>query len=416
MSPEEDTGNTHHESDIDYWKHPDRSYYVFICLSFLLGFLGADHFYLRSFGTGMQKLLLNLVSFGLWYFWDVLQIIFEGEKIQAHGLNSPFDWIRGIGRGVFAKPLAKGGPKECEVEDESDKEKKRKGKLVIESKKDILVYALLTVMFGVFGLDKFYMGNIYQGLAKVFSVFNIFLFLFGIAWALWDAVHILFFTQSVLKDGITLPPPYSFLFDTIPVKGIFVPEEVCEVERSDDDVKEEANLPFGIKLPMPKIPNIVNMDSFRFLYKELAVPLLKPSVGTTIDKVQQGVAVTEKAIDVGNELASSVPKVASAVTKQIETIANPDKMIDQIKAAAAAKAAERIGAAGDQLKGQVNAAGDKLAAAVPKVPTVPTAASLLQKGGGSEEIGSGPIVAGTLTAIVLAGAVKVVAELLSQKK
>jgi hypothetical protein len=38
----------------------------------------------------------------------------------------------------------------------------------------------------------------------------------------------------------------------------------------------------------------------------------------------------------------------------------------------------------------------------------------LQTGGGSSEVGSGPIIAGTLTAITLAGAVKVIAELLSQ--
>jgi len=42
----------------------------------------------------------------------------------------------------------------------------------------------------------------------------------------------------------------------------------------------------------------------------------------------------------------------------------------------------------------------------------------LQTGGasasGSSDVGSGPIIAGTLTAITLAGAVKVIAELLSQ--
>lgn len=406
MSPESDKGNTapaegkdatHHMSDIDYWKHPERNYYVFIALSFLLGFFGADHFYLRSFGTGMQKGLFNIASFGLWYFWDILQIIYEGEKVKKDGLSSPFDWTRGIGRGIFAEPPKK--------EDE----------MVVRVKKDIVVYALLTVLFGVFGLDKFYMGNFTQGVAKLFSVFNIFLFLFGLAWAVWDSVHVLFFTQDLLKDGITLPPPYSFIFDTIPVKDLFVPEEVSKEDLAKEAAKEKETAGFFSGF-MPKLPNVVNMETFRFLYKELAVPLLKPSVGTTIEKVQKGVEVGEKAVDVGQEVIATVPKVASAVTSQIQTIANPEKMMNQIKAAAEAKVAERVGAAGNQLKGAVDAQGAKLqdaaTAAVP--PSALRVGKALVGGGSDDTIGSGPIVAGTLTAIVLAGAVKVVAELLSQ--
>lgn len=410
MSPESDNGSktTHHMSDIDYWKHPERNYYVFIALSFLLGFFGADHFYLRSFGTGMQKGLFNIASFGLWYFWDILQIIYEGEKVKKDGLSSPFDWTRGIGRGIFAEPPKK--------EDE----------MVVRVKKDIVVYALLTVMFGVFGLDKFYMGQSIQGFAKLFSVFNIFLFLFGIAWAVWDSVHVLFFTQDLIKDGITLPPPYSFIFSTIPVKDLFVPEEISKEDLAKEAAEEKETGGF-LSGFVPKLPNFVNMESFRFLYKELAVPLLKPSVGTTIEKVQKGVEVSEKALDVGQEVVATVPKVAAAVTSQIQTIANPEKMLNQIKAAAEAKVAERVGAAGDQLKGAVDAQGAKLQGAVDSASAAATAAvppsalrvaavgkALVGGGGTDETIGSGPIVAGTLTAIVLAGAVKVVAELLSQ--
>ena len=238
-------------------------------------------------------------------------------------------------------------------------------------------------------------------------------FFFGLAWALYDAVYIVFFTESVLKDGITVPPPYSFFFDTTPVKDLFIPTEIKpegEKGKNGEEKKEEAGLLGGLPLP--------DMDTFRFLYKELAVPLLKPSVGVTIDKVQQGVQLTEKAVDVGQEVVSTVPKVASAVTQQIATVTNPDKMIEQIKAAAAAKAQERLGAAGDAVAAKTAAAGDAVTAALPPVPAgVGKAMSIskaLQSGGGISEVSSGPIIAGTLTAITLAGAVKVIAELLSQ--
>jgi len=406
MSPESDkgvdkktdAGETHHMSDIDYWKHPDRSYYVFICLSFLLGFFGLDHFYLRSFGTGMQKFGFNMISFGLWYFWDVLQIIYEGESVKTKGLSSPFDWTRGIGRGVFAKPLAKG----------------EKPGVTYGAKKDIIVYALLSLMTGLVGLNKFYMGNIWQGVAQIATTFNIITFFFGLAWALYDAVYIIFFTESVLKDGITVPPPYSFLFDTTPVKDLFIPTEIKpEGEKGknekDKDKKEDDGGLLGGLLPALPVPD---MKTFRFLYRELAVPLLKPSVGVTMDKVQEGVALTEKAVDVGQEVVSTVPKVASAVTQQIATVTNPDKMIEQIQAAAAAKAQERLGAAGDALGAKTTAATAAVTGALP--PSAVAIGKALQTGGGSSEVGSGPIIAGTLTAITLAGAVKVIAELLSQ--
>ena len=398
MSPESDkgvgAGETHHMSDIDYWKHPDRSYYVFICLSFLLGFFGLDHFYLRSFGTGMQKFGFNMISLGLWYFWDVLQIIYEGEKVKTKGLSSPFDWTRGIGRGVFAKPLAKG----------------EKPDVTYGAKKDIIVYALLSIFTGLIGMNKFYMGNVWQGVAQIATTFNILTFFFGLAWALYDAVYIVFFTESVLKDGITVPPPYSFFFDTTPVKDLFIPTEIKpegEKGKNGEEKKEEAKTGFlgGLLPPVP----LPDMDTFRFLYRELAVPLLKPSVGVTIDKVQQGVQLTEKAVNVGQEVVSTVPKVASAVTQQIATVTNPDKMIEQIKAAAAAKAQERLGAAGDAMAAKTTAASDAVTGALPA-----GVGKVLQTGGGISEVSSGPIIAGTLTAITLAGAVKVIAELLSQ--
>jgi TM2 domain-containing membrane protein YozV len=102
--------NPHHISDVDTWKHPDRNYYVFAILSILFGLLGMDHFYLRSFHTGIMKIILNVCTFGLWYFWDVTQVVYDGKKIREEGLTSPFDWICGIGRGVFTSPKTDATP------------------------------------------------------------------------------------------------------------------------------------------------------------------------------------------------------------------------------------------------------------------------------------------------------------------
>ena len=82
----------HHVSDVDTWKGSDRNFYIFAILSILFGFIGLDHFYLRSFGTGTQKALTNFATLGLWYWWDIAQVMTQGKKVRTEGLSSPFDW------------------------------------------------------------------------------------------------------------------------------------------------------------------------------------------------------------------------------------------------------------------------------------------------------------------------------------
>jgi len=64
----------------------------------LTGFLGIDHFYLRSPITGIAK-LATLGGFGFWYLWDALQVTTERERVLTLGLTLPFDFMTGIGMG-----------------------------------------------------------------------------------------------------------------------------------------------------------------------------------------------------------------------------------------------------------------------------------------------------------------------------
>lgn len=376
----------HHYSDIDHWRFPERNFYVFIGLSFFLGFFGLDHFYLRSFSTAIQKFVFNLFTFGMWYFWDLVQIVNDSKKVRVEGLNSPFDWIRGIGRGVFIDPVKR-------AEDEKDPNAP-----VIRTKKDFVVYALLTIFCGLFGVDKFYVGLPWQGLTKFFTCFFPLTFLFGWMWVFYDIMHAVIYPDSIVHGAITAPPPYSMVFGMgISGEPLFVPERVSKEQLGAEMVGAGA----GTGASGSLLPGI---DTFRLLYRELAVPLLQPTVGTTIQQVDHNIKVADKAVAVGKELVGTVPKVAAAVTEQMEAVANPDRLMGQIQAAAAAKAAS------------VAATGSG-AATVSAVP-VPG-----QKGGGSSNsrssssmTTSGPIIAGTLSAVVIAGAVKVISELLSDKK
>lgn len=80
---------------------PDRKYKTLWMYS-LLGFLGLDHFYLRSTTTGLLK-LLTLGGFFLWWAWDLLQLWTEKERVLKYGLTTPFDLVKGIGQGMIAE-------------------------------------------------------------------------------------------------------------------------------------------------------------------------------------------------------------------------------------------------------------------------------------------------------------------------
>jgi len=381
----------HHMSDIDFWKHPDRNYYVFVCLSCLMGFIGADHFYLRSFDTAMKKAVVNLFTFGMWYIWDILQIVYDGKKVREEGLNSPFDWIRGIGRGVFVDPVKKAAA--------SDKPAP-----IIRSDKDIVIYTIAAFMGGLFGTDRIYMGQYGIGIVKFIACWNLVTFLFGWAWVLWDAFHAVLYPESIVKGKLEVPIPWNFAFPTgISGEPIFIPREVSVEEQAQEaaasaefwnkglvGIFENISRDFQKGLGLPTF----DLKTFRFLYKELAVPLLQPTVGTAIQKADQGIRLTTKATAVGTELAETAPKIAGAVTSQIAAISDPTKLMGQIQAAAAAKAAERA----------------------PGLAAIQTGGSGGGGGGGGSSSSSGPIIAGTLAAITLAGAAKVMVELLSHKK
>ena len=184
-----------HVSDVDTWGGPDRNYYEFVVISVLLGLVGGDHIYLRSFKTAGLKALVNLCTFGSWYWWDLLQIFTNGEVVKTEGLASPLDWIRNIGRGVFVD--------------------KAKDPTEYVSQKSYVVFALCAVFFGFFAADKFYMGDYVAGVAKLVLCLNIFTFLIGWVWAGYDAWNAVFSEKEILEQGIPNAPGIGWLLPRV---------------------------------------------------------------------------------------------------------------------------------------------------------------------------------------------------------
>lgn len=68
------------------------------------GMLGIDHFAIGSKETGMAKALVNLLTLGSWYFFDIAQSL-DAEKVVEEGLGIPFYGSAGIGQGNFGEGL-----------------------------------------------------------------------------------------------------------------------------------------------------------------------------------------------------------------------------------------------------------------------------------------------------------------------
>lgn len=264
----------HHISDVDMWGAPDRNYYVFVALSFILGFFGVDHFYLRSFGTGTQKFLLNIVTLGFWYLYDIVQIMSDGATIRKEGLTSPLDWIRGIGRGTFMGGATHSGGAATQEKASAP-----------QAKKSYLIYAFLAICLGWLGLDKFYIGEGWQGLAKIFSCFNIFLFLFGWLWVAYDAFFAFFGTKSIMTDGIRPPLPYSFFFKTPTSPDMFKVRP-----QTAGDAADAAPM-----FPLPAVPTI----PIGAIYRDLVAPIVSDRL----------VSVLTPAAGAATATAASLPSV-----------------------------------------------------------------------------------------------------------
>jgi TM2 domain-containing membrane protein YozV len=269
---------------------------------------------------------------------------------------------------------------------------------VVRTKKDIVIYLLLSIFTGLLGLDKYYIGLPYQGLTKFLTAIFPLTFLFGWMWIFYDAFYAIMYPDNIVHGAIRAPIPYNMIFATgLSGEGLFIPEQITKEELAKEQAAAKAAGIFGA-LGFSGFGNPFTgwgggaLESFRFLYRELAVPVLQPTVGTTIQQVDHSVKLAGKAVAVGTEVVETVPKVASSVSTQLEAVSNPNRIVAQIHAAAATKAAAAAGA------------------------TAPHTGGGSSSSSSSSSSSGGPIIAGTLSAVAIAGAVKMISELLSDKK
>jgi hypothetical protein len=176
-----------------YWKGAQIPRWIYLALVIFpfTGAFGIDHLVLRSPITAALKLLSLIPLFGFWYFYDIAQACGERELIEKYGLAVPFYGPTGIGAGMFIK----------EGQPESPKEVPKPWLFV--------AYAIATILFVAFPINKFLMGNYELGIFNLILFFSFILIPVVIYQGVYDIYNLFFDTKSIFEKGITAAPGVS---------------------------------------------------------------------------------------------------------------------------------------------------------------------------------------------------------------
>jgi hypothetical protein len=179
-----------------FWGSATANSWIYRLLAIIpiTGFIGLDHLYLRSPGTFILKFILNIITFGFWYFYDLFQsIYFRSDEIGKYGLSAPFVGPLGIGAGIFSnEPGAVGGGV---ASDETP------GSFMF------MLYAI-AVLIAPFGLDYVIAGDYIGAIIKFGSTF---IFGIGLIYGLLNIFNLIVYPGDVLCNGTRRYLPFNLL-------------------------------------------------------------------------------------------------------------------------------------------------------------------------------------------------------------
>lgn len=195
-----------------YWGGPSVSYTMLMLCTILGGFFGLDHLMLRSPTTGFLKFTGNIFSFGLWYIYDIIQVLGERDTVMEKGLSIPGWGAAGIGAGMFTdnQPGVERG----------------------KSPWRYMAYMILLLL--PFGFDYFVAGDVWGGLLKFLTFALIITIPLNFLWGFVNWGYSTFMPQSLFEKGTLRMFPVSVLAGTygpsklgprdLPLEGV----DVCD--------------------------------------------------------------------------------------------------------------------------------------------------------------------------------------------
>lgn len=212
------------------WGGAQISPSVLQATSLLGGFVGLDHLLLRSPQTALMKLIVNFLTLGLWYWYDVIQVFQDVDFIKEYGLTLPIKGPSGLGAGIIGDTS---GPAAAPKGTPSP-------------------WMFVMYMFSLlvpFGLSNILAGDYTGGAVKFILTFFIFTTFFGILWSLYSIFYGVFNTKSLVTLGVDRVFPLSSIMAPYGPSPFLVAPGVSKAE---EELKEDSiftklyNMIFGV--------------------------------------------------------------------------------------------------------------------------------------------------------------------------
>lgn len=294
----------------DFWNGPNASYKIMQFLSAfpLTGFLGLDHYYLRSPISGLLKMIVNVLTFGLWYLYDAAQIFGEEELVRKNGLSYPLIGSLGLGAGIFTgdTPTQSGGGGTS------------------PSPLMFLLYCLCVLVPLPFALDHFIVGDTKGGIMKLIMNFGVgfpliffggfILIFFAIFWSMLSTFRLYFQTEDILTNGIVRVFPAT----------IFMDKYFCTKLGPDPNCGGEAEESKGFFS--------IIIDSFKSLTGSLQqIPIIGSFAGAASKAANAAVTTAATTasglVTAGTTAATIAPQIGSEVLQEVNKLSNINQYI-----------------------------------------------------------------------------------------
>jgi len=258
------------------------SYNVFLGLTLIGGYFALDHLYLRSPLTFLAKFIINILCFGVWYWYDVLQAVWNSDVVKLYGLSIPAMGPKGIGAGVLAK----------------DKPSKLHW--------NFLIYSLCLFFGGIFGLDSFLVGDNRSGLIRLLSLITVIgapiaigWWAFNLFWYFTDTEYIIesnhIFFGRTLGGGSIITRILSFL------------------------------PPFIVQMIVPIIESVMGPINAAIQTVDHSVQLAT----TAAEKIPEAVKVVQGLVDAGSKVGSITPLSSLATSDALQKASNTQRAAAQ---------------------------------------------------------------------------------------
>ncbi len=251
-------------TQFSYWKKSTLNYNVYMALAVVLGFFAVDQLYLRSPISFLIKLAGNFLLFGIFYFYDVLEAVFNSSKVKLFGTSVPLVGQLGVGAGMFYEGL--GSPSRDDL--------KREWNFVI--------YAALLFVTGLVGLDSWYLGDTMSCVLRAGSAISIIFLPVAFIWWLTQLWQFFFQTDKLLDMNWRFfgapEPPYP----VPPCPGILQQITIWVLETG---ITIAEQIP-GLNLFVPWAKRVVAALRIAYGMAEEVVAVVTEGVPATVAAVQ----------------------------------------------------------------------------------------------------------------------------------